>query len=233
MRGTSMFTCKHVLGSAVAVAASLGLSSLANAATYTYTLSEATTLGAADYGTVTYTDVAGGVEVTVDLTASGDQLMGGGACNKGNGICATVAFTTNTAVTGITDINGKALGDSTGVLGNYSLVSGTFQMDGQGNYSNGILFNSNGASTTGGETVSFIVDGVTTSNFIFSTVPPGSVSSLFAIDTQTTTGATGTAGTGAVPLPGALALFGTVLAGGLGVSGWRKRRQRGPVSVMA
>jgi len=28
-------------------------------------------------------------------------------------------------------------------------------------------------------------------------------------------------------------LFGSVLAGGLGVSGWRKRRQRGPVSVMA
>jgi hypothetical protein len=40
--------------------------------------------------------------------------------------------------------------------------------------------------------------------------------------------------TPAVPLPGALLLFGTVLAGGLGVSGWRtKRRQRDPVSVMA
>jgi hypothetical protein len=35
------------------------------------------------------------------------------------------------------------------------------------------------------------------------------------------------------PLPGAFLLFGTVLAGGLGVSSWRKRRERGPVSVMA
>jgi hypothetical protein len=36
-----------------------------------------------------------------------------------------------------------------------------------------------------------------------------------------------------VPLPGAFVLFGTVLVGGLGLTGWRKRRQRGPVSIMA
>jgi hypothetical protein len=37
----------------------------------------------------------------------------------------------------------------------------------------------------------------------------------------------------ATPLPSAFMLFGTVLASGLGLSGWRKRRQRGPVSVLA
>jgi hypothetical protein len=44
-----------------------------------------------------------------------------------------------------------------------------------------------------------------------------------------------TANTGAVntPLPGALALFGSVLVGGLGLTSWRKRRSRGPVSVIA
>jgi hypothetical protein len=42
-----------------------------------------------------------------------------------------------------------------------------------------------------------------------------------------------TAGFVATPLPGALALFGSVLVGGLGVSGWRKRRGRGAVSLMA
>jgi len=39
--------------------------------------------------------------------------------------------------------------------------------------------------------------------------------------------------TAATPLPGAFMMFGTVLAGGLGVSGWRKRRQRGPASSIA
>jgi hypothetical protein len=35
------------------------------------------------------------------------------------------------------------------------------------------------------------------------------------------------------PLPGAVVLFGSVLFGGLGMSQWRKRRARGPVSVIA
>lgn len=40
-------------------------------------------------------------------------------------------------------------------------------------------------------------------------------------------------GVSSTPLPGAFALFGSVLFGGLGVSRWRKRRARGPVSVIA
>ena len=36
-----------------------------------------------------------------------------------------------------------------------------------------------------------------------------------------------------MPLPGAFALFGSVLFGGIGVAKWRKRRDRGPVSVIS
>ena len=36
-----------------------------------------------------------------------------------------------------------------------------------------------------------------------------------------------------MPLPGAFALFGSVLFGGIGIAKWRKRRDRGPVSVIS
>lgn len=36
-----------------------------------------------------------------------------------------------------------------------------------------------------------------------------------------------------MPLPGALALFGSVLFGGIIVVRWRKRRDRGPVSIIS
>ncbi len=36
-----------------------------------------------------------------------------------------------------------------------------------------------------------------------------------------------------MPLPGAFALFGSVLFGGIGIAKWRKRRDRGPVSIIS
>lgn len=50
--------------------------------------------------------------------------------------------------------------------------------------------------------------------------------------TCTITGAVGTS-LAATPLPGAFALFGSVLFGGLGVSAWRKRRGRSVASIIA
>jgi hypothetical protein len=227
-RELAMFTCKHVLGLAVAVAASFGLSSLAKAATYSVDLIEGTTLGAADYGTVTYTDVAGGVQVSVTLS-SGDLFLNAGQD-------ATFAF--NLTSTAFANATVTAPSGYTAVTGNLGASNPkTLSMDGQGLLSNGVLSNTHFA----GSTLSFVVSGVTTSDFILSTNPPGSVASLFAADIATgcttTSGNTTCASTGivgtATPLPGALLLFGTVLAGGLGVSRWRKQLQRGPVSVMA
>jgi hypothetical protein len=219
-----MFTRKHTLGLAVALAASLGFSSLANAATYE--LIESTTLGTADYGTVTYTQDGSNVDVTVTLN-SGYEFINAGQD-------ATVAFnldktaTISSVPTGYTAVTGNG--------------TSSLKMDGQGLFSNGIQLNGSGASTLGGTTLSFVVDNVSLSDFILSTNPPGSVPSLFAADiitgctttngTTTCSGTTGIVG-GATPLPGAFLLFGTVLAGGLGVSRWRKRLQHGPVSVMA
>lgn len=45
--------------------------------------------------------------------------------------------------------------------------------------------------------------------------------------------ATASTKTFTMPLPGAFALFGSVLFGGIGVAKWRKRRDRGPVSVIS
>jgi hypothetical protein len=153
-----------------------------------------------------------------------------------------------TGVTGVTVTSYST--PPAGTTYTWAPVASPVSMDGAGIFTNGLSCTSSSGNTCGTD----LVLTVTGSNLAtaLSTFANGgffaAVDIINTVTTQTTaancsssydsgTGMCTTTFTGVVadavatPLPSALALFGSVLFGGLGLSKWRSRR--GPVSVMA
>jgi hypothetical protein len=239
--------CSWKLGLALAVAlgASIALPAVSRADTFNFT-SDHCTGGCVPSGTVTATASGNDLNISVALGDSLAFLSGNGA-----GIEGSFAFALN-GVTSITISNASA-----GFTGNNGAQTGSsIMMDGLTFSPNGYLLTCDTCSPSApdGQTLSFSVTstGLTGAQLLADLQgASNSVISFFAADvvsckagvtqclggTGTGNGNTGvidaTAAPSAVPLPGAFLLFGTVLVGGLGASGLRKRRQRGPVSVIA
>lgn len=131
---------------ALAVAAMLLAASAAFADTVTYSLDNASTLGAGNYGSVTYTLVGSNVKIDISL-ASGYKLV-----NTGFG--ATFAFNTTGS-----DSNVSVVANS--LPNTYSLVNngvaGDISMDGQRDFEYGILFNSQGGGAGTDNSLSFTI----------------------------------------------------------------------------
>lgn len=241
-----MFNYKVVL--AVLASASIGWSAAAHADTFTFT-GNGTTGGGAVNTTATVTTGAGFIDIlltnnTVNPTdvaqnisdfeivlntTVGPATYNGTQTNTTATVASGGSFTTGTsnntwALTNpasneimLNDLAAGACGPQCTILGQpgpagYSNANGSIA--GNGPHNPFFFETGNFDILAAGVTASTVVTGVT---FSFGTTPgvdvPGVPSST--------------------PLPGAFGLFGSVLFGGLGVSRWRKRRARGPVSVMA
>lgn len=233
---------------AFAAMASIALPTISWADTVaTYNLNQAQCSGTGcgeaagfSFGTVTVdiNSAGTGATITYDLTT--------GAFHD-PGIDASAAF----ALTGVssfsvtTDSTGTP---PTGTPYHWTDTTGSVGMDGTGTFPDGVICSGN--LTCGTELIVTIAgSGLTRS---LSTGGNGGFFASVDIYNLITTSAdtcerdngnytdgkcaiTGAVGTSlATPLPGALALFGSVLFGGLGVSSWRKRRRgRSTVSVLA
>lgn len=85
----------------------------------------------------------------------------------------------------------------------------------------------NGSSNGDGSTLDFLI---TASGLTPASLVADNNGSFFIMDVSSSNGKTGLIDftlSSAVPLPGALVLFGSVLAGGGFFAGWRRRRDRG------
>jgi hypothetical protein len=195
-------------------------------------LTNGTTLGAGDYGTVSWNFLGGTwVDIEVQLKP-GYQFVNTG--NSSNGIGAVFAFTTNTPVF-IVATGANPLGNSTGTWSGVGDGTGTIGMDGAGNFGGGLTNTLTGGNNPLGPDIKFTLNGAITSLQLLSAVNSGghSLTDFFAADicvlgANGACGATGVVFDGSplssVPLPGALPLFATGL-GALGFLGWRSKRK--------
>jgi hypothetical protein len=236
-----MISRKHGLALGALLGASIALPSVALADSFTFTSNDCTggcgiQPGGTNSGTVTAT--ASGSTLTISVSLTGlDFLAGNGA-----GIDKSFAFS-------LAGVNGITISGATAAFSNSdgTQAGGTVMMDGAGTFETFGYFvecNTCSPSAPDGSTLTFNVTatGLTGAQLLadLQTSNGGTGTAFFAADVLSTSGSTSgntgvidaTRTVSGVPLPGALMLFGTVLAGGFGVSGWRKRR-RGPVSVMA
>jgi hypothetical protein len=230
---------KLFLSAMIAGAIVLGVRS-AQADTFTFTSCEASSgcVAGATYGTVTLTQVGSNVNVTVDLTTGTvgtsnfvETQAGGGEMflfNSTVAVGSVTGVTLNTGtpaggLSGFTNISPAVVPDG-GTLGSFN-----------GSIECTVSSQCNGNSGGLGSILSFTINSATLAQL--ETANAAGVIFLADIAIAMNGSNTGTVdvsvGVNPVPLPGAFLLFGTVLAGGLGVSGLRKRRQRGPVSVIA
>ena len=225
---TAMKTNLTGLSFGLAIAAIIGYSPVASAAVFDLDVSDPSAgIGTPTVqGTVTLTqNGADEVDIVVALT-SGVLFVNTG------GPHTPFLFNLNSSVAGAT----VTVTSTNGNPGTFSPASGSQSGTPFGTFTDGIdMSGGNGASNgTPGPLDLSVVDasGITISDFV-----ANANSAIFAADLLGTAGGTGTvASEGSIattPLPGAFVLFGTVLFGGLGVSKWRKQRQRGPISVMA
>lgn len=132
-------------------------------------------LGGADGGTVTLTDDGSG-NVDVSVALSSDYFHDNTAAFE------TFAFNLNTTPTGVTDIVG-ATGSTWSYLG-----AGSYHEDGAGTF--GYALDCSNCSITAGsiqdQTLTFVVDGVSISNFaVLSSSPGGNPNAYFAADVTT------------------------------------------------
>jgi hypothetical protein len=232
-----MFASKHVLGLALSLFAGVALTAGAHAATWdgtTQSLTVSSCCGSGPFGTVSGSGFGTGtVTLTVTLTQAGTQFISGGQD-------AVFAFTVDEAVTIAASSNTLATGWTQVGTG----AGATVHMDGTGFFGGGTTHAGNGGSNPLGTILTVTVTDTDGDNLAASDFVTNSNGFLFAADiaqncsatTGTCAGPTGIVGNGGgvvTPLPGAAALFGSVLFGGLGISTWRKRRSRGPASIIA
>lgn len=212
----------------LATAMMLGLSVPASALTFTLDQDHCTgTCGAASYGTATINQIGTGVEFIINLTNSVFQLTGG------NGGLTTVNF----GFTGQTFTQSDLVINSfNGPATTWTLVQPNPNQDGFGDFlqgNNGDA-NANGVNS-GGTILDFTILGAQLANLAFST--DGGASTQIAVDILGLNGNTGLVGgtpstfppppppPAETPLPGAVWLFGTGLAGLYALNKRRKKKQ--------
>ena len=229
---------KLFLSAMVAGVIVLGVPS-AQADTFTFTSCEASTgcVAGATYGTVTLTQNGANVDVTVNLTGS---VGTSNFVQTGAGGQEMFLFNSTVAVGGVTGLT-LDTGTPAGGLSGFTNISPAVVPDGgtlgsfNGSIECTVSSQCNGNSGVLGSILSFTINSATLAQL--ETANAAGVIFLADIAIMQNGLNTGTvdvsAGPNPVPLPGAFLLFGTVVLGGLGASGLRKRRQRGPVSVIA
>jgi hypothetical protein len=173
--------------------------------------------GTGPWGQVDATNVAGGLDVDVTVTLY-TPVPTVGFVNTGNGDHS--AFTFSLSSPADVTIQNLTAGFQAGPNPATNPAFGTF--------TNGItcVVCGTGASNPYTGTLSFRIHdtgGITVGSFIQSTLPPGSMQSLFAADIFTSTGQTGTVGvTTAIPEPETYAM----MLVGFGLLGFVARRRK-------
>jgi hypothetical protein len=245
---------KSLRSIAVGAGLLMGLSVPALASTYTLTnCSNGLGCGTGnDLGTITTTNITGGVDVSISL-AAGEVMLGN--------FSPSVMFDLNnislityggTYPSGTTTIKGKTVPTGWTPAPGDTQAKGTFNPDGIGTYNYGLTWNGpngdgNGAKNNAGTTLDFHVlgAGITTASFTTDTNPkpnPPGTPFYFAVDIAMGCTGIGTkdiscANTGfagatlkntghdnPTPLPAALPLMGSVLGAGYLMSLFRRRR---------
>ena len=197
---------------------------------------QGTNIAAPGFGSVTLTQAGANVDFTVSLI-NGNRFVETGA---GGG--ALFLFNDTIAGSTVTTIASAPTSPAGGLSG-FTNVSGGIMADGTGTFTAEVLCtvasDCNGGSANTMTSLTFVVTNATVAALETANANGNIfVSDLLCGAAQTQcTGLTGPVDVdmrpSTVPLPGAAMLFGSVLFGGLGVSRWRKRRARGPVSVIA
>jgi hypothetical protein len=191
-------------------------------------LNNGNTLGAGDYGTVTYNFLSG-TAVSFDIQLnSGYQFVH-------TGFDSVFAFTTNTAIVIGPTPPSLIIGNGTGTWSGVGDGTGTsISMDGAGNFGGGVTNSLSGGNNLLGNDIKFTISGAATLLALENAIKSGGqdLANFFAADicvlaagSTTSCAATGVVyddPPSTVPLPPAVFLFGTALAG-LGVLGRRRR----------
>ena len=190
-------------------------------------LNNGSTLGAANYGIVTYT-FSGGTTVSFDVQLNaGYQFLN-------TGFDAVFAFTTNNAIVYGPTPPSLVIGNGTGTWSGVPNGTGTgVGMDGAGNFGGGLNNSLSGGNNLLGNDIKFTITGAATLALLNAVNGGGhDLANFFAADicvlaagSTTSCAATGVVFDGppiATPLPPAALLFGSALVG-LGVLGRRRR----------
>jgi hypothetical protein len=226
------------------IALPLGFASVASADTFNLTSDDCSASGGSAcgppgtvFGSVDVVQILTGanaeIQLTVTLNPSAAQgLISTGAAG-GSGYTFDFNLAGNPTITesGFTLGLGFGPGQTTGGLGN------SIHADGTGDFEYSVACTScgSGADHPNANPLVFDVSApdITVASFIQSTGANGG--QFFAADILSTNGATGlvdaSVNNSTTPLPSSVFLFGSVLLGGLGISGWKRRRGgRSPVS---
>jgi hypothetical protein len=209
--------------------------------------------GLSNYGTITVTGTSSSLNIDVELLTTPSNLF----LHESQGSTASPGIYFNLAGTGIS-FSGVSANNNTGTpgwtwtsAGPVTVYNGPpgpdtgFSLDhlGLGNYA--IECSSTESGNTCGKSLSFTVTGT---NLSLLSLVGGSYSNLFFGLDVSNNGVTGPVGAqvclpgsldcpshggGEVPLPSALWLMGTVLAGATGVGGWRRKRRNTSAIVAA
>jgi hypothetical protein len=209
--------------------------------------------GLSNYGTITVTGTSSSLNIDVELLTTPANLF----LHQSQGSSASPGIYFNLAGTGIS-FSGVSANDNTGTPGWTWTSAGPvavsnppphgFELDhlGLGNYA--VECYSTVSGNTCGKSLSFTVTGTDLS--LLSLVGGSHGTLFFGLDVSNilANGTTNTGPVGAqvclpgsldcpghsggeVPLPGALLLMGTVLAGATGVGGWRRRKRNSSAFV--
>jgi hypothetical protein len=223
-----MFTPKRVLALVAVLGASIGLPTISQADTVNYDLAyncggSGTCSNVGVLGTVSVTTAANGSSVTYDFKTSSPTIFWGSGLN-----------------TWLFDVTGTITSESIAVTGGdagntYAFLNPATKTDGLGSGWMAYDCTDSSSGNNCGTEAKITISGSGLAA-AFNTV--GGLDFFAGADlncngnTACVNFTTGMVGAVA-PLPGAVVLFGSVLFGGLGMSQWRKRRARGPVSVIA
>ncbi len=219
----------------IAIAAVGGYSSEASALitepapiTFSFTdNADSATLGSSPYGSVTLTQESAD-EVQVQVSITNNNFVSNSYFNRNTNY--SLLFN----LTGVNTSNLTIGGFSSGLFSQGSTPSGA--VDNVGSWGYGINCTSAFLGAQCSSLSSLTFDVSDTSGISMADFTANGDNLVFAsfIDyPQPDQGYVGALTPSATPLPGALALFGSVLLGGLGAAKWRKRHNRRAISVMA